>query len=143
MKTPFLFDSPILPDAFRLPERYVRMAQAGDWPDLAPWGFLAADMARSLWYYGAMLLKFPGKPLIPFAEINDADGYYNEGYSVLACFDGSDTSGDPVVRIYDYGTHRVTPWQNKSYDNFEAWLAFAAEESADYKAGLADRDADA
>lgn len=138
---PYLFESSILPVGFSLPAGYLEMMASGAGPDLAPWRFLADDMARSLWHYGAMLLKYPGQPLVPFAEINDTTGHYNDGNTVLACFDGSDASGNPVVRIYDYGTFRITPWQNKSFANFDAWLEDAREESASYRAEMADREA--
>ena len=98
---PFLFREPILPDGFRFPDEYEQLARNGNWPDIEPWSFLAEDMPMSLSYYGEMLRKFPETPLIPFAFISDESGLYNDGYIVLACFDGGDLSGHPKVRIYD------------------------------------------
>lgn len=80
-----------------------------------------------------MLEKFKEAPLVPFAIICDQTGLYNDDYVTLALFDGSDQSASPRVRIYDYGTPKKSPWDRLSYDNFEAWLEAAKEESADYK----------
>lgn len=91
-------------------------------------------MPLSLSSYAGMLLKFPDRPLVPFARICDPGGLYNDGYVVLACFDGIDKSGRPPVRIYDFGKPKVSPWDNLSYANFEEWLQAAQTESARYKA---------
>jgi hypothetical protein len=99
-------------------------------------------MAASLSYYGGMLLKFPGRPLIPFAIVSDASGLYNDGLVVLACFDGSDISGQPPIRIYDYSTPKKSPWDNLSYTNFVDWIEAAKKESARYKAERAEIESD-
>lgn len=132
MKT-FLFDLPILPEGFAFPASYRRLVENDAWPDIEPWQCLAKDMPKSLSYYGSMLQKFKEAPLVPFAIICDPSGAYNDGYVTLALFDGSDQGTNPRVRIYDYGTPKKSPWDNLSYDNFEAWLEAAKEESADYK----------
>ncbi|MCB6182929.1 hypothetical protein LIN78_05125 [Leeia sp. TBRC 13508] len=126
---PFFFNTPIIPTEFRFPEAYEHMLLNDAWPKLDPWAPLALDMPNSLMYYSSMLLKFKNAPLIPFAMICDETGFCNDGYVVLACFDGSDLSGDPIVRIYDYGSPKDTPWDNLSYPNFLAWLADAKKES--------------
>ncbi|OZI35314.1 hypothetical protein CEG14_09435 [Bordetella genomosp. 1] len=132
---PFLYQTPILPEGFVWPQAYLALVQSGAWPDLAPWQFLARDMARTLSTYGALLLKFPGRPLVPFAEIDDPSGFYNDGYPVVACFDGREPA---VVRIFDYGRPKQTPWDNLSYPDFDAWMAAAREESLRYKADLSE-----
>lgn len=129
---PFFFESQILPIGFSLPVVYKQMVTNREWPTIEPWSFLAMDMARSLSYYGNMLLHFPNSPLIPFAIICDQSGFWNDGYVVLACFDGSDFSGDPKVRIYDYGRPKISPWENMSYPNFLAWMEDAKKESELY-----------
>lgn len=135
---PFLYKDPILPEGFSFPPQYEKLAIAGDWPNIDPWSFLASDMALSLSSYSGMLLKFPDKPLVPFARICDPSGGYNDGYVVLACFDGADKSGQPQVRIYDFGNPTASPWDNLSYANFEDWLQAAHHESSRYKAERAD-----
>ncbi|GHC31965.1 hypothetical protein GCM10010082_27850 [Kushneria pakistanensis] len=132
----YLYDSPVLPDGFKLPKAYIDFAISSDSQDLLPWKIMAGDMAACLSYFGAMLLKFPNRPLVPFAIVHDESGVYNDGWIVLACFDGTDLSGDPPVRIYDYSRPKVFPWDEKPYQNFSAWLETAKNESSDYKSSL-------
>ena len=125
----FFFRESILPAGFSLPTTYEQMIVSGEMPSIAPWEFLCMDMARSLSYYGDMLLKFPNSPLIPFSIILDPSEPGDDGYVILACFDGSDLSGDPKVRIYDYGRPQISPWEGISYPNFLAWLEDAKKSS--------------
>ena len=135
MNKSFFYDSPILPSEFRFPKSYLQLAQQHDVLDFEPWKFLFLDMPRSLNYYGAMLQKYPDKPLIPFAIIDDQSGFYNGGYVVLACFDGDDKSGDPKVYFHDYSNPKRINWPDRySLVNFTEWLRVAGEESARYKA---------
>ena len=129
---PFLFDCPLLPDNFKFPEEYSVAAIKNILPEIEPWQFLAKDMATSLSYYGTLMTKFPDEPLIPFAIIDDESGVYNEGWVVLACFDGKDNSGTPKVFIYDFSTPKISPWENLTYDGFSDWLSAAREESRQY-----------
>jgi hypothetical protein len=131
---PFFYKNPIIPARFSFPRAYESMVMSGAWPQIEPWTPLASDMPKSLSYYGDMLSKFREAPLIPFAIICDQSGFWNDGYVVLACFDGSDLSGDPVVRIYDYGRPKKSPWENMSFPNFLIWLEAAKEESKRYQA---------
>lgn len=135
---PFLYDLPILPEGFQFPVDYLDVATAGEGLDIEPWRFLSKDMALSLSYYGSMLLKFPGAALIPFAIIQDETGSYNDGWVVLACFDGEDRAGDPAVKIYDFSRPKSSPWDNLGYPNFSVWLEAAKEESARYKSERAE-----
>jgi hypothetical protein len=131
---PFLYKTPIIPSGFSFPDAYENILMRRAWPQIEPWESLADDMPLSLSYYGSMLTKFRETPLIPFAIICDESGLYNDGYVVLACFDGSDLSGNPKVRIYDYGTPKISPWENMSYPTFLAWLEAAKKESEIYQA---------
>ncbi|WP_066732231.1 hypothetical protein [Cupriavidus sp. D384] len=132
----YLFNSPILPPGFILPREYIELVTFNRLPDLQPWRFLAKDVPASLSYYGRMLQGFPERPLIPFAMIDDQTGFYNDGWVVLACFDGTDTSGEPSVFVYDYATPKTLPWENLSYDNFTTWMEAAQVESLNYKSEL-------
>jgi hypothetical protein len=132
---PFFFNLPILPTGFVFPSAYETLAQQTA-VDILPWRFLYEDMPKSLSYYGALLQKFPDLSLVPFAIINDQSGTYNDGWIVLACFDGTNHLGNPPVYIYDYSNPRVSPVENNSYANFSEWLAAAQTESARYKAEL-------
>ena len=139
MSTLYFYNSPILPSEFRLPQSYLELAKNHAIPDLEPWKFLFLDMPSSLSYYGAMLQQYPEKPLIPFAILDDPSGLFNDGYVVLACFDGDDKSGDPKVYFHDYGNPKRVDWSNRhSLDNFTKWLEVAGEESARYKAERAE-----
>ncbi|MCF5591461.1 hypothetical protein, partial [Pseudomonas syringae] len=84
----FLYDLPILPDGFKFPAEYLNVVLADELIDIEPWRFLSKDMATSLFYYSSMLLKFSEAALVPFAIIQDESGLYNDGWVVLACFDG-------------------------------------------------------
>ena len=130
---PFLYGLPILPDGFQFSTDYLSVVMKSEVLDIEPWSFLSKDMALSLSYYGSMLLKFPGSALVPFAIIQDESGLYNDGWVVLACFDGS-KDGVGGVRIYDYSRPKSSPWDNFSYASFSEWLSAAKEESARYKA---------
>lgn len=131
---PFFYKSSIIPDGFVFPHSYESVVMSGSWPQIEPWAPLAMDMPSSLFYYGAMLLKFRKAPLIPFSIIRDESGFYNSGYVVLACFDGCELTGEPTVRIYDYGKPKVSPWNNVSYPSFLVWLEAAKMESKLYRA---------
>lgn len=141
MSSIFFYDSPILPIGFRFPDSYLQLAKQPEVPNLFPWEFLFQSMPASLNYYGAMLQKYPDKPLIPFAIINDKSGFYNGGYVVLACFDGDATNGDPKVYFHDYSNPTRVEWKERySLPNFSEWLRTAAEESAQYQAERAEED---
>ncbi|GLU29651.1 hypothetical protein [Brucella sp. NBRC 12950] len=55
-----------------------------------------------------MLQKFPGQHLVPFAQINDLSGFYNNGDTMLICFDADSDAAAPTVRIYDYVTPKIS-----------------------------------
>lgn len=135
----FLYNGPLLPDGFRLPADYRRLVSEKALPDIEPWFFLSRDMGATLSYYGAMLQKFPGSPLVPFAMVNDQTGHYNDGWVVVACFDGNDRSVNPRVCIYDYSQPNRSPWE-RTCANFAEWLATAEKESVRYKRERADNE---
>ena len=110
MSNIFLYNTPILPDGFVFPQSYINTVKSNNIIDLEPWDFLCKDIGKSL----------------------------SDGYVVLACFDGSDKSGDPKVYFHDYGysyNGEDPIWDKRYYlENFSAWLESAKEESAQYKA---------
>ncbi|WP_194791018.1 hypothetical protein [Pseudomonas sp. UFMG81] len=130
----FLYDLPILPNDFKFPVDYLDVVLADEPVDIYPWRFLSEDMAASLFYYSSMLLKFSGAALVPFAIIQDESGLYNDGWVVLACFDGGSKEGSSCVRIYDYSKPKLSPWDNLAYPGFSEWFSAAKEESSRYKA---------
>jgi hypothetical protein len=130
----FFYDSPILPAGFSFPQSYIQLVQGHDVPNLEPWNFLCFNMAKSLNYFGALLQKYPDKPLVPFAIVDDQSGFFNDGYVVLACFDGDDKNGNPKVYFHDYSNAKRVEWSERhSLANFAEWLKVATEESERYK----------
>ncbi|MGY5777331.1 hypothetical protein [Rhizobium sp. LEGMi135b] len=137
---PFLFDQPLLPSGFHFPASYLALVTPQTLPDIQPWEFLAGNMAASLSYYGFALERFAEAALIPFAMIRDKTGLDNDGYVTLAFFYGSSLADQPRVHIYDFARPKLSPWDNLSYESFDAWLEAAKEESAEYKAMRAEAD---
>lgn len=127
---------PRLPKNFVLPESYINLMKRNDFIDIEPWSFLYDDMNDFLNYYSSMLSEYKDHPLIPFAIANDQSGLFNDGYIILACFDGNDNTGNPKVYFHDYGYHGELPsWDKRYYlDNFLVWLEVAKGEAAQYKA---------
>ncbi|MCO6538486.1 MULTISPECIES: hypothetical protein [Gilliamella] len=136
MSNIFLYNLPILPNGFAFPKSYVDTVKNNNIIQIEPWSFLCQDIGMSLSYYGSMLIKYTNHPLIPFAIANDQSGFFNDGYIILACFDGNDTSGDPKVYFHDYGYSGEEPsWENRYHlDNFLTWFELVKAESAQYKA---------
>lgn len=142
MSNIFLYNFPILPNGFVFPKTYIDLIMNNNIIEIEPWSFLCRDKGMSLSYYGSMLIKYKDHPLVPFAIADDQSGFFNDGYIILACFDGKDTSGDPKVYFHDYGYRGEEPsWENRYHlDNFSTWFVLAKEESAQYKAERAELD---
>lgn len=131
----FLYDTPLLPEKFKLSEEYVQLAKDKECINLEPWQLLFYNKPLAIMYYGAMLLRYTDKPLIPFAVANDQSGIYNEGYVVLACFDGDDESGNPKVYFHDYSLKAYPKWSERYFlKDFSAWFEMAVAESKAYRA---------
>lgn len=128
----YIFETSLLPEGFKYPANYLAMVNAGDYPKLTPWEFLANDVPQALCYFGSLMMRYPKVPLIPFAIINDQSGAFNGGWVVLACFDGRDKSGNPKVFIYDYEKSKLAPWDNISFDDFSKWIKYAEQQSQKY-----------
>ncbi|MDF7681821.1 hypothetical protein PT300_15030 [Enterobacteriaceae bacterium ESL0689] len=140
MSNIFLYDTPILPNDFTFPQSYIDTVKADNVIKIEPWVFLCHDIGMSLSYYGSLLIKYKDHPLIPFAIANDQSGFFNDGYVILACFDGNDKTGYPKIYFHDYGYNgKIPDWDKRYYlGNFSVWLELAKEESAQYKAERAD-----
>ncbi|WP_239375156.1 hypothetical protein [Snodgrassella gandavensis] len=88
----------------------------------------------TLVYYGIFLIKYHNHLLIPFAIANNETGFFNDGYVVLACFDGTDKRGNSKVYYYDSGNSILVDWAKKYYlNNFLSWLKLTKKESKQYK----------
>lgn len=130
-----LYDQNILPVGFKFPEKYTVLMSENFEEDIEPWRFLRRSDDITLSHYASMCEKYVNKKLIPFAIAVDLSGYYNDGYVVLACFDGDDPSGNSKIYFHDYGPPiKEIDWSKRySLDGFDAWLEFARAESAHYK----------
>jgi hypothetical protein len=68
--------------------------------------------------------QFPYRTLVPFAKTGASDD--------VACFDGTDTSGDPKVLLIH--TFCSPGWEDRgSVDNFDEWLKAVEEKSRQFK----------
>lgn len=130
--SPYFFDAPVLPDGFRFPAAHQEYV-AGSGEELAPWRMLAFDMASSLYYWAALRKRFPDLSLVPFAMLHDESGFANEGWVVVASFDGNDRTGLPRVLIYDYEHPRVAPNKTKGFAGFSDWLDAARHEASEFQ----------
>jgi hypothetical protein len=113
-----------LPSGFKYPPEYLTSLKGASDTALVPWEFedSATDAGQLL--LGIALRHTP--PLVPFARL-DAYG----GDVDFACFDASDTTGDPaVIMLVLDGSDRA--W---SYANFEVWLERAKIDASDWSEG--------
>ncbi len=131
----FLYDTPILPSNFVFPQSYIDTVSLSNMIDIEPWSFLCRDMGMSLSYYGSLLITYKDHPLIPFAIADDQSGLFNDGYIILACFDGCDKSSEPKIYFHDYGhSGKSLSWDKRYHLNsFAEWIELAKKESAQYK----------
>ncbi len=131
MNEVFLYDRPIIPEGFKFPEEYIRIAKIFPDIDIRDWRLLFDDMGTSLRYYSSMLSDYKDKPLIPFAILPDELGREWSGFPIVACFDGDDRSGDPIVYLHDFNKGRYPSWNKLFYlTNFSEWLERAKKEDA-------------
>ena len=116
----FFVSSEILPTGFKYPSSYCNFTSK-ELPDIEPWGCFDYMLEHR---YKWMNKRYPESTLVPFARRYDNDD--------VACFDGSDTSGDPrVLLIHDFAS---PGWEDRGkFNNFLEWLEFAKKESEEWK----------
>ncbi|WP_200872565.1 hypothetical protein [Cupriavidus sp. SK-4] len=83
-----LYTSELLPEGFRYAPELSEMAATGDYYPVGQWWFIDASSKAGRLAYSVR--NHDGRNLIPFAKVDDGRGD-------VACFDGNDHSGDPVV----------------------------------------------
>lgn len=117
----YLFDDLDLPNGFKFPQDFINVISLKDIPQYDPWWFLAKFPDRARAWFNMLETDFPARRLIPFAKYN-AD-------PEVACFDGNDVSGDPIVY---YVQADASPGKeiSGSEPNFAAWLERTKKESA-------------
>ncbi|WP_220814545.1 SMI1/KNR4 family protein [Pseudomonas paralcaligenes] len=104
-----------LPNEFKYPEKY--LTEASSCINLYPWVFIdtESDVGKLLYNLGMS----EGKKLIPFSSLENGDGD-------VACFDGSDTSGNPeIIMLVLDGSERAY-----SFKDFDEWFEMAKNNSS-------------
>jgi len=124
----FLPPAHLLPPGFLYPKQYLKMVETSDFPDLYPWQFLGKTPDELSPYVTGMTKVHQDKHLIPFAQEDSSN-------ADIACFDGSDTTGDPKVYFHVFsGSSPAPSWEERyQLKNFAEWLRVAAEESVTFK----------
>ncbi|WP_343714741.1 SMI1/KNR4 family protein [Inquilinus sp.] len=122
---PYLFEDYPLPDGFKLPASYLELLAKG-LPEIDPWWWLAPYKDRANYWAATLRQQFPSRSLVPFAKHGGSDD--------VACFDGSDMSGDPKV-LYIHAF--CSPgWELRGdAENFQKWLQNTEIEAAEFQAG--------
>ncbi|GMR16929.1 MAG: SMI1/KNR4 family protein [Gammaproteobacteria bacterium] len=123
----YYFERELLPDNFSFPQTYIEFISHENIPDLEPWWFLCENEEFAKFWMEEIAKQYPSRKLVPFAKIEDTDD--------VACFDGSDTSGDP--KIYYVHTFAAPGWEDRGeVENFATWLEKTEADSAQYKADM-------
>ncbi len=109
-----------LPEGFRYPERFLDMVGKVDTRWYYPWYFTPpnSDAFNDMIEFLARQLN---RNLVPFASLELGDGD-------VACFDGSDTSGNPavIIAILDgsgrsYGFRDFDHWEAEAWEEAQSW----------------------
>ncbi|WNJ95672.1 hypothetical protein RND59_00680 [Vibrio ruber] len=123
-----LFEGNELPDDFQYPDDFLKFVSSYDEKTIKPWRILGESKSELIFFRTSMNEIYPDKPLIPFARLEDSAN------GDLACFDGSDISGNPRIFFHVYCYQGELPNWDKRYsmDNFNCWLEEAREEANFY-----------
>lgn len=126
---PYLFDKKLLPEKFSFPQSYIKFVYQEDMPYLEPWSFLCKYEKSANFWLDEIAKQYPSRVLIPFAKAGSSDD--------IACFDGSDTSGNP--KVFYVHTFASPGWEDRGeVENFDVWLEKTRAESAQYKSEIMD-----
>ena len=123
-KEKYLFEDYPLPNDFKFPQLYLDLMAKG-LPDINPWWWLAPHKDSAVYWADTLHKQFPSRTLIPFAKYGGSDD--------VACFDGSDPSGNPkVLYIHSF----CSPgWEHRvEIASFTEWLQKTEIEAAETKA---------
>ncbi len=126
---PYLFDEKLLPENFSFPQSYIEFVSQEDMPYFEPWSFLCKYEKSADFWIGEIAKQYPSRTLVPFAKAGSSDD--------IACFDGSDTSGNP--KVFYVHTFASPGWEDRGdVENFDVWLEKTKAESVQYKAEIMD-----
>ena len=128
----YLFEDGMLPDGFSYPSEYIALIQTG-LPKIDPWWWLAPYKDTAVSWSEILREQFPQYYcLVPFAKHGGCDD--------VACFDGSDSSGDPkVILIHSF----CSPgWEYRGEYSFAEWLMQVKREAAEFEREAAEFERD-
>ncbi len=120
----YLFEDYPPPSDFKFPQPYLDLLEKG-LPGIEPWWWLAPHKDSAIYWADTLRKQFPSRTLVPFAKHGSSDD--------VACFDGSDTSGNPkVLYIHSF----CSPgWEHRGEaSSFAEWLQKTEIEAAEFKA---------
>lgn len=120
----YLFEDDDLPEGFRFPASFLRLMAATPIPYYQPWWFLTAYRDEAREWLQALREDYPSRVLIPFAK------YGSE--AEIACFDGADLSGNPVV-CYVGADMKPGQEDHGRAADFDAWLQDAKLEFQEFQ----------
>jgi len=126
---PYLFDEKLLAGNFSFPQSYVELVSQENIPYLEPWWFLSEYKEDADFWMDEIAKQYPSRKLVPFAKAGSSDD--------VACFDGSDTSGNP--KVFYVHTFASPGWEDHGdVESFDVWLEKTKAESIEYKAEMID-----
>jgi hypothetical protein len=106
-----------LPSGFRYPQSYLSLLGEQRDHDLYPWWLIDASSRAGTVMLS--ILRETGR-LVPFAKSDVDDD--------IACFDGSDTSGQPKIEMFC-----STPDRSYGFANFATWLEQARRDATSFR----------
>jgi hypothetical protein len=122
--TCYLYSIEELPEGFSFPSSFLEIVNKESILDLDPWWFICEFEKFAKYWLSEMKTQYPERQLVPFAKVSYSDD--------IACFDGSDISGDP--KVFFIHAFASTGWEDRgNLNNFDEWLKLAKEESVRYK----------
>ena len=120
----YLYEDDGLPEGFKFPQAFLDLMARPEIPYYEPWWFITKFPEEAKGWIEMLRESYPSRVLIPFAKY--------DCYDDVACFDGTDLSGDPVVHIVHYGASEG--WErNGTFRNFDEWLEEALEDMKEWK----------
>ena len=113
------------PEGFVYPKSFLKEIGQDPVFDWEPWEYMGRQKDLTVWWFNTLKEQYPDRLLIPFAKVLYQDD--------IACFDGNDHSGDPVVH---YVHSFASPgWEDHgNVKNFDAWLENTKKEHYEWKA---------
>ena len=112
------------PEGFVYPKSFLKEIGQDPVFHWEPWQYLGKfkELEINLWHELRRL--YPDRLLIPFAKVLYEDD--------IACFDGNDHSGDPIVHyVHSYAS---PGWEDRgNVKNFDIWLEEAKKRHYEWK----------